>query len=325
MKVSYSRISTFQGCSYEHKLRYIDGLYPIRVEKPLYKGSAIHELLEQRAKHLINPEEMTWQQYLKDVLSPKYDLLADSDKELIGDFINDAEKIMKQYDWVYENETVIYKETEKWIERILFNAKDEPLIFVGKVDAIVELNGKQYLLEHKTFSSTKMSLGDAWINFQASVYAYVLNKYYGYHIEGVLWDLIKSEPYSDPNILKNGSYGKQPGTVTLMSFSSNPGPEVLDQVKDNHYNFLTRFITPLVPNAVDVFWKQLVKISRMMYFQKDKIIAVKNLTRDCSWCSYKDICQAELTGGDVEYIKTLLFSRKEEKPSGVPIASEASE
>ena len=28
----------------------------------------------------------------------------------------------------------------------------------------------------------------------------------------------------------------------------------------------------------------------------------KNLTKECAWCEYRDICMAELSGGDREYV-----------------------
>lgn len=39
----------------------------------------------------------------------------------------------------------------------------------------------------------------------------------------------------------------------------------------------------------------------------------RNLGRDCSWCSYKSICQAELMGLDVDYIIKADYEIKEKR------------
>lgn len=311
--VSYSKLGCYKGCPHAYHLRYIEGVEPIRVQKPLYKGSAIHSLLEQRILHIMDNTKPTWQDLLHGDLQVAYDSLSDTDKEEIGDFINDAEKIMKQYDWCYQDEKIKYLEVEKWIEYPLIHGKKETMVLVGKVDAIVEIGGKQYIVEHKTFSSAPMSLSDAWINVQTSIYAFILNKMYGYNIQGVLWDMIKSEPYASPNILKSGAYGKQSGKVTLLSFDKDPGPEVIEQVKENHLNFLNRFITPIVPSAVSMFMKETKELARFLYYKKEKVMDIKRLSRDCGWCAFKDICQAELTGGDTEYIKSILYRKRGEE------------
>lgn len=313
MRVSHSKLNTYKTCPQKHYFSYVERIEPITIQKPLYKGSGLHELLEIRAKHLIDNNNITWKDHLHTNLQEKYDMLSDRDKEQIGNFIQDAEKIMMQYDWVYQDEEIKYLEIEKWIEIPLVKRKNkEDIIFVGKVDAIVEIKGKQYIVEHKTFSAQPMSLQDSWINVQTSLYAYALNKYYGYNITGILWDMIKSEPFSEPNILKNGEYGKQSSKVTLMSFKENPGKEVLEQVKENHLNFLNRFVTPIVPSAITSFIEESKELSKELDKPADKIPKHKRLSKDCSWCAFKDICQTELTGGDVDYIKNMLYRKKKE-------------
>lgn len=312
--VSYSLLSCFKNCPHAYRLKYLEKLEPIRVVKPLYKGSAIHSLLEYRIKHLMFPlVEPTWEDCLHQTIEPEFMKLTDTDKESLGlNFIEDLERIMKQYDWCYQDENIEYKEVEKWIEYKLFSFKKEPVLLVGKVDAIVKINGVDYIVEHKTFSSNPMSLNDTWINMQTCLYAYILNKKYGYNIKGVLWDMIKTEPYADPNILKSGQYGKQSSKVTLLSFKENPGTDIINQVKDNHLNFLQRFITPIVPTAVDSFFNETKNLAKELIKRGTSIIDIKRLTRDCSWCAYHDICQSELTGGDTDYIKQLLFKHKED-------------
>lgn len=36
----------------------------------------------------------------------------------------------------------------------------------------------------------------------------------------------------------------------------------------------------------------------------------KNLTRDCAWCEFRDICMAELSNGDRDYVIQENFERE---------------
>ena len=37
----------------------------------------------------------------------------------------------------------------------------------------------------------------------------------------------------------------------------------------------------------------------------------KNITRDCAWCEFRDICMAEMSGGDRDYVIKERFKTKE--------------
>ena len=39
-----------------------------------------------------------------------------------------------------------------------------------------------------------------------------------------------------------------------------------------------------------------------MILDQGNVLKDKNLGRDCSWCQYKEICQAEILGLDIDYI-----------------------
>ena len=76
-------------------------------------------------------------------------------------------------------------------------------------------------------------------------------------------------------------------------------------------NFFFRYPLDLPPRMVDDVYDGFVYTAKMIakYGSKNK---VKNLTRDCSWCSYRDICYAEMTGGDVEYTIEKNYTTKPE-------------
>ena len=80
-------------------------------------------------------------------------------------------------------------------------------------------DGKEYILEHKTYSKDPMTFEQTWLNTQTAIYVSALRAE-GKNIAGVLWDNIKSTAPKTPKMLKDGSYGKQDSNVTLFSFIS---------------------------------------------------------------------------------------------------------
>lgn len=328
--MSYSKISSYINSPVDYYFKYIERLRPKKVQPALYKGSMLHELFEQRALHKIDPEKhISWEELLDGKISDEFYQQSESNREELGDLVEDARKILRQYDWHYANENVVYSEDklEMEFEVVLYaedkdgNPVDEDspdavkqLILVGFIDGIVTLEGKpneQYILEHKTFKKNPKSLSEAWIDLQTSIYATVLNKKYGFNIVGVLWDMVKSVPYTEPKILKNGSFGKQPSTVTLLSFDSNPGEDIIEEVKDNHLNFLQRFTTPLIPSAIEIFMNEVIEVGKeLLNGCVPKHLHLRKLD---NWSKYKPIIEATLLGQDVDYIIESLYERKEEE------------
>ena len=303
---SISQVSCFRSCRQEWAYKYRDKLKVKAPQRPLYMGTTLHKLLEIRA----NGQD--WKEHLLKVIKPEFEAMPSDYQDILGnDFIECCEDIMDQYDWAYWNENIKYLATEIEIDAKIKGQKR----FVGVVDAIVEIDGDQYIMEHKTFKTTKMSMDQTWINAQTCLYIKVLNEK-GWNIKGVVWDMIKTSAPKPPRVLKNGAYGKQYGEQTLMSFykiGMNDGqipPEIYEDIKDNHKNFLDRYITPVLPSVVTAVWNEFV--DTVYDITKNKHTP-KSIGRDCDWCAYKDLCQAELTGGDVEYVKQLYYTTFEQR------------
>lgn len=302
---SISQVSCFRGCKKEWEYRYRDRLQLRAPQRPLYMGSTIHKLLELRA----NGED--WKEYLNTKVRAEFEAMpADYQAELGEDFLECCFDIMSQYDWAYQNENIKYLKTELKIDCKIRGRKR----FIGIVDAICELDGKQYLMEHKSFKSNKMSLDQTWLNAQTCLYIKVLNEHYGYNIVGVIWDMIKTSAPQPPRVLKSGQFGKQYGDQTLYSFAKagveDIPQDIYEEIKDNYKNFVDRYITPVIPSVVESVWVDFVQT--VDEISKCKVCP-KSLGRDCDWCGFKNLCQTELTGGDVEYTKQLYYTTPEQR------------
>lgn len=270
-------------------------------------------------------DTFTWREYLTVAIKEQYDQLAESDKEEIGtNYLEDLARIMAQYEYYYSNDNIVAIDLEhsKTCSLGNFNGKDVILNYI--CDGIVKLpNNKIYIIEHKSFKDNPMTYEETWLNVQTAIYVSSLRAQ-GYQIEGVLWDNIKSTAPKQPNVLKNGNYGKQTSNVTLFSFISidtilegseavreaidNLPKEVKDLgVQENYNNFLLRHITVFNENAVDVIWKDTATVLQDITGNPRMF---RNMGWTCNGCPYKEICQAEMLGQDSSELKSISYIKR---------------
>ena len=216
--------------------------------------------------------------------------------------------------------------TEKEFEFEVGKVKDEPIVFVGKIDELYLLKhqGVKSIIvgEHKTFSN-KPSMDFLVMNPQKCLYAKA-----AYFLKGILpdkvkWDYIKSVPASEPIWLdKTKRFSEAASTkITPMSWRrackerNILDPEILakgDRYASNISEFFFQVELDIDPAMVETIWDGFMYTAKQIvcFGESNK---TKNVTRDCSWCPYRDICYSEMTGGDTEYIIARDFEDKSEK------------
>lgn len=270
---------------------------------------------------------LTWREYLSKFITKEYDDLGYEAKNELGyDYINSLIKIIGQYEYYYSSDKikVLDIEHKKYANLGEYNGKEVTLVYI--CDGIVEVNGEQYILEHKSYSSTPMSFEETWLNVQTALYVKELNKI-GWNIKGVIWDNIKSIAPKDPNILKNGSYGKHYNTHTLFSFIScdtiMEGPEAVEEamnklmndpvimslgVSNNYEEFLSRHVTVFKDTAVDAIIKDSSQVIDTI--TKDNVPTYRNMGyASCNGCVFKEICQQEMLGNDTKELISTLYKK----------------
>ena len=361
---SYSKMDCYKECPQKYKYCYLDKLSSKSVKRSLYVGTHIHKLIEQfylyRNQEMldarmdkysefmnteymcVNPEvpfeeiqkkadellfdTFTWREYLISAIKKDYESLGENAKAEMGlNYLEDLARIMAQYEYYYTNDKikVLDLEHNKYCSLGSYNGKDVVLNYI--CDGIVNLpDGKDYIFEHKTYSRDPMTFEDTWLNTQTSIYVGAL-KTAGFNVAGVLWDNIKSTAPKKPNILKNGSYGKQDSNVTLFSFIDidtimdgagavakfidNLPQEVLDLgVQENYNNFLSRHITVFNEKAVDCILEDSQAVLQ-------EITGTPRIFRNMGWtcngCEYRELCKAQMLGQDTSLITSTLFNKKD--------------
>lgn len=172
--ITYSSNRAFKDCRKKYKLRYVDQLVSITKDQTMYFGTVTHKCLEMFYKNI--PLENILE-YIQKSFKPEF-----QSKEICM-----LTAIMKVYHEKYSfNEFEVIALEEK------FEYETKDFILKGKVDGIVKLDGKYYILEHKTASRIDAGYIDRLtIDEQIHIYAMCIQEKLGVKIEGIIYNIIE--------------------------------------------------------------------------------------------------------------------------------------
>lgn len=183
---TYSMWSLFRNCRKACDWRYVNELVPIKRDHNLSFGSLIHECLEKWHRN-------------RDLST----VLNHIDRSLPGRSNDEGQKadwhlamaMMKSYAERYPVEGFDVVFLEKTFEGKIVNpatgAPSRSFILAGKVDGIVCINGRFYLLEHKTASQMDGDyLEKLWTDFQITLYAHYVEQVFGIKIAGIIYNIL---------------------------------------------------------------------------------------------------------------------------------------
>lgn len=280
---SFSKVNSYITCPYQHYLRYTEKWYPKQKSRALSVGSAIHECCEYYRKNKI--DEFNFDQTNEIDLRKWFELY------------KKYSKIQEEYDFVFIEKT--------------FKCKG----FIGILDGLVKnkKTGKLWIYEMKTFSKMPNEF-DRMFRPQPYVY-YQQLKNKGIQVEGVVWEYVRSELPKEPALLKNGKLSSVmtqniiPDTIieACNRYGLNVADysDLLERSKinvSNYFDVKERYIVP------EVAEKMFNEFNSVRVNGKNKKKHINSLT--CKSCSYKDVCLAELTNVDAEYILEENFERR---------------
>lgn len=322
MYISYSRMSSYLRCPYLHYLRYVQGLEKKKPERPLYFGSDFHKLLEFRN----DPQGL--EKAMSEIKDTFYEIPSSWQADLGENYVQDLFCIFEDYQSLYKD-TKQPQVTEKEFEIEVGSHKGEPIVFVGKIDELYlrKSEGKKKILigEHKTFSS-KPNMSVLVMNPQKCLYAKAVQFFKGIQPEKVIWDYIKSVPASEPIWLEQSKRFSEASSNKITPMSWYRACEARgitdkgvikkgDRYAHNIGEFFFKVTLDIDPKMVENVWDGYIYTSKHI-IQFGRKNTAKNITRDCSWCTYYDICYAEMTGGEPEYAISKDFTRKEREDNG---------
>jgi hypothetical protein len=313
MHISYSRVNTYLSCPYKHYLCYEEGIVKKKKDRPLYFGTDFHKLLEYRNK---SDDEKS--KAMQEIIDTYYSLPADQQSDLGADYPETLFTIFNDYCDVWKD-APLPNETEVEFNIKMGNFKGEPIYFKGFIDELYFNDDGITVGEHKTF--TKMPNKDFLVmNTQKSLYAVAVKKMYGKFPETIMWDYIHSQAASYPVWLdKSNKFSTAANNkITPASYKRackergiEPKEEDIEKYANNISNFFFRTEMDYIPEMIKNVWEGFKYTSKDIV-QHGKLNKTKNLTYNCGWCQYRDICHAELTASPVEEIIERDFMVKEE-------------
>jgi len=311
--ISYSRMQTYLSCPYSHYLRYIEGIVKKGKSRPLSFGSDFHKLLEVRK------DKSKVKSVFKIQKESYYDLDSNSQTELGDNYLEDLKTIFTDYMKLYKD-TSLPDQTEVPFEIIIGKYHGELVVFNGIIDEIYNTDEGVIIGEHKTFNR-KPDMTFIVMNTQKCLYSKAVEQIAGELPIYVQWDYIKSTPAQEPVWLDKSQKFSEAKSNNITPFSwrracISKGITDKDNLKKgedlyggNIYNFFFRLQDDVIPQMVDEIYDGFLYTAKEIVSRGEK-----NKTRhtgtNCSWCEYKDICYAELTGGNVEYVKSKDYTER---------------
>jgi CRISPR/Cas system-associated exonuclease Cas4 (RecB family) len=325
--VSYSRISTYRDCPQQYHYSYVERITPKKPSAPMFFGKDLHSLLEARSKVLMG-DTSTNADTMFDNISKQYKDLPAVFQEMIGqDYLFNLRSILEDYCQVYDetdSKKIITGVEQKFELPLPVVVKGDRWYINGVIDQREETEeGQTILMDHKTFSRMPDAILMA-MNTQACLYAKASQMLDGFLPKKMVWDYIKSTPAEYPVWLEKSQRFSTAASQKITPFSymralKSQGLErdrELVKYKNTYYmnieNYFKRVSFDIVPGMVESVWRDFIASAKDLAVNGEKN-KVKNVSWKCSFCSFKDLCYTEFTGGDVEYTKERDFEKKKEE------------
>lgn len=315
-----SRVKTFNRCQKQYAYKYIELLEPKRKSRPLYLGSWIHSCLEFYYK------EGDWKKghapFVEDwnkLFDEEKTALQTRGHQKLPPLPEVVERIMRSYLWYYKDDGWKPYMVEQLLEvETPLRINGKRFVFKGRLDLIVEdEEGLLWLIDHKSAGSIPEPTSFHAMDPQLMLYPWAAKIQYNIEIAGVIYNYVKSKPPSIPKLNKDGSISKRKYSSdypTLVRFLKQSGYEPRDFIDvlrplARKSPFLRRYRLPREPQVTkEILLDTLSVVKRIDETKR----FTRNITRDCTMCSYHDLCRSELNGFDTSMMREQNFTTGEE-------------
>jgi len=231
----------------------------------------------------------------------------------MGDLPAMVNDLMENYEYHYKNDNLKYLKNE---EHFLLPLTQD-IEIEGYIDSVVEWGRGTWAKETKTYGRMP-DREFLMFNPQSGIYIWAMSELGYKNPRGTIWDIIKAKQPAKPKLTaKTGKLSvakcdSTPYTVTkgIVELGLNPKDYTEFIQKHSFEDFFVRKEVLLNKNVVNAIMKDVVDTAKEIY-SRGEYTKDRNLSKDCSWCSYKSICQAELMDLDVDYIIEKEYKKRE--------------
>lgn len=278
----------FKRCPKQYEYKYVRHLAPMVAPPALQLGSIVHEALaalydpkqdltpEERAEHAMAAFDSAVKK-----AAVEMSINGGSEERFQKDTAMGKQMLKHYIEEVWPNDDFKVVAVEQRFDVRINNpetGKPSHSRFIGYIDGIVERHGNLYILEHKTAQA--ISTDHLVLDSQLTDYCWAMREL-GTPVVGVYYNILrKVNPYSAQS--KPPYHYREPVFRSEAELDER-GAELYEEAK---------------------------AIRQMGHFYR-------NPTKDCSWdCSYRQMCIAELGGGDGSSLIGSVYKVNERKGRG---------
>lgn len=325
--INQSQIKQWRRCQKAWDYRFGQRLVPKRKDRPMYLGSWIHACLETHYRdgdwRFGHNQYLT--EYNKLFLEERADL--DGGKEPLP---SQVERIIAGYLHRYQNSGWKVVAVEKtW--RVDVWTKRGIIPLGGRVDRVEQdPEGNNYVVDSKSTSSIPNEGSFHAMDPQLILYPWGIEhdpEWGGMKIAGIVYDYIRSKAPSFPKLNNDKTISKAAVAtdyLTMRGFLEANGKdlseysELLAGLQESD-DFLRRYRLHINAAATDRIVFEALRTARNIMVHSD---TVRNVSRDCDRCAYRNLCRADLFGLDTSFMRKSNFTVEviEEEDHGDPSA-----
>lgn len=307
-------LKTYRKCHKAYNYKYEQNLQKKKKDASLLRGSCVHEMIEAKANGK-DPWE-TFESYVE----KNKPLFTEQDPEY-ENLVDMITTIMEGYFSYYKNDP---------LKPIVLNGKaaehpfsvelDKDVVLTGVIDMIVEDPKLGIGIEdHKTHKV--IPTGDiAYSNIQSALYAWAMTQLDEFpNPQFMVWNYIRWKEPTKPKLLKSGKMSTSLGDTTWRVYRRalieanldlKDYEEVRQQLEGRESEFFVRQYLPINKTIMNNIKEDALSTAHQIMSSKLKD---RNITRDCSYCEFYPLCQAELKGLDSEMVKQCEYTERAAK------------
>jgi hypothetical protein len=324
---SQSKLKTFNRCPKQYEYKYVDHLNPKRKFRPLLVGSWVHRAVQTYY------ESGDWKIGFNEYKQRNWDNLFEEEREMLSEKGNPAQaipKIMRGYKFYYRDdgwEPVIVE------QEILVETPLKGVFFKGVVDLGIMEDGKLWVIDHKTAGSIPAATTFHAMDPQLILYPWALGvlmkrgEIEERPIGGVIYNYIRSKPPTEPSINKDGTFSKRKivtdyPTVYLFLTKNGYDPKDFSETLiplRRRSELLRRYRLPREPVVTKSILLDALSVVRRIQTSNR---FTRSVSKDCGWCSYRDLCRADLNGLDTTRMRATDFTTEEDNEHRIDIEPE---
>lgn len=325
LRVSNSKVKTFQRCQKKYKFRYIKKLRKKDKSLPLERGSWIHELLMA----MYDGED--WKAIHEENTAAFYEA-PEEEREELGDLPREIARIMRSYRHHWKEQDSLYRTIDSELDEIMTMPDGYEFNFI--IDQIVEdESGGLWLRDHKTV--TKWMPADFMLlDAQLTRYFWCAERMGYTPLMGIEFNEIitkaptvpelilapgqKKKSKSNPNpkqVLtqrKNlrSDYWTYLATLKKHGFDPKDYAGTLHRLRENSDEWFRRSAMPKDKPVTDQMMADLDDIVEQIKAAEERGVYPRTPEKACTWdCEYSDICTLSLQGGSVKDLVKMRYVR----------------